>query len=161
MVVWKVLGALAQGGNMSIDMKAWGDQSYNVTGYITKLLSDVCKLWCFTKKHFFLEIRITQSCFWSRGLPLELDPRPHNYNGVIGQTRDMVVTFIWWVPLIYDQRARTASIRKIRYLGHIFECTKYGRVGYPWKHFAKNIYSDENEKEIYEVATMQTWEEWT
>ena len=66
-------------------------------------------------------------------LPLELEPPPHNYNGVIGQTRDMVVTFIWWVPLIYDQRARTASIRKIRYLGHIFECTKYGRVGYPCK----------------------------
>ena len=30
---------------MSIDMKAWGDQSYNVTGYITKLLSDVCTLY--------------------------------------------------------------------------------------------------------------------
>ena len=37
----RFFGALAQGGNMSIDMKAWGDQSYNVTGYITKLLSDV------------------------------------------------------------------------------------------------------------------------
>lgn len=30
-------------------------------------------------------------------LPLELEPPPHNYNGVIGQTRDMVVTLrLWW-----------------------------------------------------------------
>lgn len=33
--------------------------------------------------------------------------------------------------------------------------------GIPENIMQKNIYSDENEKEIYEVATMQTWEEWT